>query len=66
MLFLLLLQGPGIEPYKSALKLDTLTTDPFGTIYTRDEILRSNEAFEESLNSCLWQCLFYAAALYDI
>ena len=38
MLFLLLLQGPGIEPWKSALKLDTLTTDPLGRIYISVEI----------------------------
>ena len=44
MLFLLLLQGPGIEPCKSALKLDTLTTDPLGTIYITVEISRSDKA----------------------
>ena len=31
----LLLQGPGIEPWKSALKLDTLTTDLLGTVYNK-------------------------------
>ena len=65
--FLLLLQGLGIEPCKSALKLDTLTTDPLGTIYTSDEISRSDKAFEESLNSCLWtKPFFHTAALIDI
>ena len=54
MLFLLLLQGPGIEPSKSTLKADTLTTDLLGTIYNSVEIYRSDKAFEESLNSCLW------------
>ena len=33
MLFLLLLQGPGIEPCQLAFKVDTLTTDPLGTIF---------------------------------
>ena len=42
--FLLLLQWPGIEPCKSALKLDTLTTDPLGTIYITVEISRSDKA----------------------
>ena len=66
MLFLLLLQGPGIEPCKSALKADTLTTDPLGTIYIGVEISRSDEAIEESLNSCLWTKLFFhAAVLFD-
>ena len=54
MLFPLLLQEPGIEPRKPALKLDTLTTDLLGTIYNSVEISRSDEAFEESLNSSLW------------
>ena len=58
MLFPLLLQGPGIEPWKSALKVDTLTTDLLGTIYTGVEIFSSDKAFEESLNSCLWTRLF--------
>ena len=67
MLFPLLLQGPGIEPYKSALKLDTLATDPLGRIYTRDEISRSDKTFEESHDSCLWtKPFFHAAALFDI
>ena len=42
--FLLLLQWPGIEPCKSDLKLDTLTTDPLGTIYITVEISRSDKA----------------------
>ena len=63
MLFLLLLQGPGIEPCKSALKADTLTTDPLGTIYFSVEISRPDKAFEESLNSCVWTK--HVAALFD-
>ena len=58
----LLLEGPGIEPWKSELRLDTLTTDLLGTIYTSVEILRSDKAFEESLNSCMWTK--HAAALF--
>ena len=64
--FLLLLQWPGIEPCKLASKPDTLATDPLGTIYIIVEISRSDKAFEESLNSCLWTTLlFHAAALFD-
>ena len=61
MFFQLLMQGPGIEPWKSALKLDTLTTDLLGTIDTSVEISRSDKAFEESFNSCMWTKPFHAA-----
>ena len=62
----LLLQGLGIEPWKSGLWLDTLTTDPIGTIYTSVEISRSDKAFEESLTADCGQSLFHAAALSNI
>ena len=52
MLFPLLLQGPGIESWKSALKVDTLTTDLLGTIYNSVEIFSSDKAFEESIHFC--------------
>ena len=66
MLFPRLLQELEIEPRKSALKLDTLTTDLLGTIYTSVEISRSDEAFEESLNISLWTKPFHVAALFNI
>ena len=67
MFFPLLLQGLGIEPCQSVLKLDTVTTDPLCTIYTNVEISRSDKAFEETLNCCLWRKpFFHAAAPFDI
>ena len=64
MLFLLLLQGPGIEPCKSALKADTLTTDPLGTIYIRVEISRSDEAIEKPQQLFVDEVFFHAAGLF--
>ena len=56
MLLLLLLQGPGIEPCKSALKVDTLTTDPLGTIYDSVEISRSDKASVDGESLLLSYC----------
>ena len=39
------MQGLVIEPCKSASELDTLTTDPLGTINTSFEIPRPDKAF---------------------
>ena len=66
MLFLLLLQRPGIEPCRSALMLDTLTTDPRGTIYISVEISRSDKAFEKKPQQLfVYKAFFHAAALFD-
>ena len=63
MLFLLSFQGPGIELYKLALKLDTLTTDPLGTIYTSEDLIKH---LKEASTAVCGQSLFSAASLYDI
>ena len=56
MLFLLLLQGPGIESSKSALKPDTLTTDPLGTIYISVEISIPDKAYVGGESLLLTYC----------
>ena len=60
MLFPLLLQGLEIKPCKSALKLDTLTTDRLGYIQ-HILVLKFPDLVKHLMN-----VFFHAAALYGI